>query len=139
MPLVRRQEEAPGSAQEAAEQQGAEAGKLAEAELARAHGDVEGERKAHQQVDRGNAGDADSGPDEGAEESLQVEQHQGAAEVGAGEGDMADVDGQAGELAHATGEAEIETEEYVAEDRAVVDVEIGAEAPGLLRAEQAVE
>ena len=92
---------------------------------ARAQGDEEGEGEADDEVDQADGEDAANAEHECTQADVAADGC--IAEVGGGEGDMADVQRQAEEVSEVAGHAQEHTENEVADQRAVVFVDVGGE------------
>ena len=92
---------------------------------ARTQGNEEGEGEADDEVDQADGEDAANAEHECTQADVAADGC--IAEVGGGEGDMADVQRQTEEVSEVAGHAQEHTEDEVADQRAVVFVDVGGE------------
>ncbi len=92
---------------------------------ARAQGDEEGEAEADAEVDQADGEDAENAEYECTKADVAADG--GIAEVGGGKGDVADVQRQPEEVSEIAGHTQEHSEDEVADQRAVVFVDVGGE------------
>lgn len=103
----------------------AQVANAADFRAARAQGDEEGEGEADDEVDQADGEDAANAEHECTKADVAADGC--IAEIGGGEGDVADVQRQSEEVAEVAGHAQEHTEDEVADQRAVVFVDVGGE------------